>query len=107
MFDIGFAELLVIAVIALLVLGPERMPEAVRSTSAFLRKIKSSFNHIKTEIEREVGVDDIKREIHNEAILKQLNEDQHKATENLDEIRNDLNNLEFDINNTSNPKEPT
>ena len=100
MLDIGFSELLLIAVIALLVLGPERMPDAVRSTTRFLGKIKNGFNQLKTEFEREAGADDLRREIHNQAILEQLNATDSAATAGLDDIRKDLQGLEFDVNAT-------
>ncbi len=47
MFDIGFAELLIIGVVALLVIGPERLPEAVRTASAWINRLRRSFNEIK------------------------------------------------------------
>lgn len=95
MFDMGFAELLLIAVIALLVLGPERMPEAIRTTSRLLRQLRSGFTNLKNEFEREVNADEIRRELHNEAIMEQLNDGELK--EDLDSIRDGLSNLEYDI----------
>ena len=91
----GFAELLLIAVIALLVLGPERMPEAVRSTSRFLRQLRTGFNNLKNEFEREINADEIRRDLHNESIMQQLNNGDLK--EDLDGIREELTNLEYDI----------
>ena len=52
MFDIGFAELLIIGVVSLLVIGPERLPGAVRTVSLWLGRFKRSFNEIRQEIER-------------------------------------------------------
>ncbi len=72
MFDIGFAELLLIAVVGLLVIGPEQLPATVRTISLWLGRLRRSFNEIKADIEREVGADDIKRQLHNETILKEL-----------------------------------
>ena len=69
MFDIGFSELLVIAVVALLVLGPERLPGAARTAGLWIGRLKRSFNSIKMEVEREIGADDIRRQLHNEHIL--------------------------------------
>lgn len=72
MFDIGFAELLLIAVVGLLVIGPEQLPGTIRTISLWLGRLRRSFNEIKSDIEREIGADDIKRQLHNETILKEL-----------------------------------
>ncbi|WP_079203448.1 Sec-independent protein translocase protein TatB [Pseudomonas sp. CC6-YY-74] len=69
MFDIGFTELLLIGVVALLVLGPERLPGAVRTAGLWIGRIKRSFSTIKAEVEREIGADEIRRQLHNEQIL--------------------------------------
>ena len=62
MFDIGFPELLIVSVVALLVLGPERLPEALRTLSRWIGRIRRSFLDVKAEIEREIGADEIRRE---------------------------------------------
>jgi sec-independent protein translocase protein TatB len=69
MFDIGFTELLLIGVVALVVLGPERLPGAVRTAGLWIGRIKRSFSTIKAEVEREIGADEIRRQLHNEHIL--------------------------------------
>jgi sec-independent protein translocase protein TatB len=70
MFDIGFTELLLVALVALVVLGPERLPGAVRTAGLWIGRIKRSFNSIKAEVEREIGADEIRRQLHNEHILE-------------------------------------
>ena len=69
MFDIGFSELLLVGVVALVVLGPDRLPGAVRTASLWIGRIKRSFLSIKQEVEREIGADEIRRQLHNEQIL--------------------------------------
>ncbi len=69
MFDIGFTELLLIGVVALIVLGPDRLPGAVRTAGLWIGRIKRSFSAIKAEVEREIGADEIRRQLHNEQIL--------------------------------------
>ena len=63
MFDVGFIEILLLGVIALLVLGPERLPKAARIFGGFMRKARRSFEGIKQEIEREIDADELKRSI--------------------------------------------
>ncbi|UFQ98136.1 Sec-independent protein translocase protein TatB [Pseudomonas wenzhouensis] len=70
MFEIGFSELLLVGLVALVVLGPERLPEAVRTAGLWIGRIKRSFNSIKAEVEREIGADEIRRQLHNERILE-------------------------------------
>ncbi len=69
MFDIGFTELLLVGLVALVVLGPERLPGAVRTAGLWAGRLKRSFNNIKAEVEREIGADEIRRQLHNERIL--------------------------------------
>ncbi|UAA38726.1 Sec-independent protein translocase subunit TatB [Paraneptunicella aestuarii] len=59
MFDIGFLELVVVAVIALLVLGPERLPGAIRSTSRTIRNIKNMATGFRNEIEHQLHIQEL------------------------------------------------
>lgn len=70
MFGISFSELLLVGLVALLVLGPERLPGAARTAGLWIGRLKRSFNTIKMEVEREIGADDIRRQLHNEHILQ-------------------------------------
>ena len=63
MFDVGFSEILLIAVVALLVLGPERLPKAARFTGLWVRRARSQWDAVKTEFEREIAAEDLKRSI--------------------------------------------
>jgi len=81
MFDIGFAELIIISIVALLVIGPERLPGAVRTASAWLRRLRRSYNEIRHEIERE---------LHNDAIVEELRETRREMEGGLKETRDTL-----------------
>jgi len=70
MFGISFSELLLVGLVALLVLGPERLPGAARTAGLWIGRLKRSFNSIKMEVEREIGADEIRRQLHNEHILQ-------------------------------------
>lgn len=59
MFDIGFWELLVIGVLALLVLGPERLPGAVRSVARTIRSVRSMASGVKNEVEQQLRVHEL------------------------------------------------
>jgi sec-independent protein translocase protein TatB len=71
-FDIGFSELIVCAIVALVVIGPERMPEAVRTVGLWIGRLKRGLRETRSEIERQMGVDDIRRQLHNEDIMRSL-----------------------------------
>jgi len=78
MFDIGFPELLIVALVLLLVVGPERLPEVLRTVGRVVGSARRSFDTLKAELEREVGADDLRRELHNARIMedaKRLQED--------------------------------
>lgn len=61
MFDIGFSELMVIAVVALVVIGPERLPKVARTIGHLLGKAQRYVNDVKTEINREMEIDELRR----------------------------------------------
>ena len=63
MFDIGFSELLVIAVVALIVLGPERLPKAARFAGLWVRKARAQWYSVKSEFEREMAADELRRSL--------------------------------------------
>lgn len=75
MFDMGFSEILLIAVISLIVIGPKRMPETVRFLGYWFGKIRRSVHSARQEMEREFGLDEIRRDLHNEALLNQLDKE--------------------------------
>jgi sec-independent protein translocase protein TatB len=65
MFDVGFSELFLLALIGLIVLGPERLPGVARTVGAFIRKARTSWNNLRQTIEAELDqpeiMDPIKR----------------------------------------------
>lgn len=74
MFDIGFFEILLISVVALLVIGPDQLPAAVRTTLKWVRNAKSTFSGIKSQVAAEFGTEEIKREIQNISLVSFLDQ---------------------------------
>ena len=72
MFDIGFFELLLILLVGLVVLGPKKLPEAVKSVSRFLLWLKRQTNKTKQEINKTFGLNEVYQDSRNEEILKDL-----------------------------------
>ncbi|WP_343578136.1 Sec-independent protein translocase protein TatB [Pseudomonas sp.] len=98
MFGISFSELLLVGLVALLVLGPDRLPGAARTAGLWIGRLKRSFNAIKTEVERELGADEIRRQLHNEHIL-QMEQEAKK-------LMAPLTDLQFQARETFNPQQP-
>ena len=66
MFEIGFSEMVLVCVIALLVLGPDKLPGAVRQVARFIKKIRAIADAASIELQRELPVEEIRREINSE-----------------------------------------
>ena len=64
MFDIGFSELVVIALVALVVLGPERLPKAARLAGLWVRRARAHWYSVKSEFEQELVADELRRSLH-------------------------------------------
>ncbi len=60
MFDVGFSELLLLAIVALVVLGPEKLPHVARIAGAWVARIRRTVSHMQSEIEREVMAQEFK-----------------------------------------------
>lgn len=75
MLDIGFAELLVVSAIALFVVGPERLPSALRSMSLWVGRVRRGFEEIKA---------DVSREMHNEEVMRALKESRDEVQDIAD-----------------------
>jgi sec-independent protein translocase protein TatB len=80
MFDIGFSELLVIAVVALIVLGPERLPKAARLAGLWVRRARAQWYSVKAELEHDLAADELKRSLRDTGSALRSAEAQLQAT---------------------------
>ncbi|HEX4869250.1 MAG TPA: Sec-independent protein translocase protein TatB [Moraxellaceae bacterium] len=62
MFDVGFSELLLLAIVALVVLGPEKLPHAARIAGAWVGRIRRTVTSMQAEIEREVAAQEVRQQ---------------------------------------------
>ncbi|AFT68916.1 Twin arginine-targeting protein translocase TatB, putative [Alloalcanivorax dieselolei B5] len=84
MFDVGFSELLLIFVIALVVLGPERLPKAARTLGYWVGRARSTFNNLRNELEREALNMDMRERMEKQMREMGLDEDSiRKAKDSL------------------------
>ena len=70
--DFGSLELLLILVVTLLVIGPEKLPDTLRELGLWFGRLSRSFQSVKSEIEKEIGMDDVRRQLHNEAVMQEM-----------------------------------
>ena len=81
MFDIGILELFLVLLIGLVVLGPERLPEVVKSVTRSMKWIKKTITSTKEEVSKNIGLDEIYQDLRNEEILKRSETDGHQNKE--------------------------
>lgn len=77
MFDVSFGELLLIAVVALVVLGPERLPGAARTAGALLRRVRRGWDSVRSEVMRELEAEELRGK------LKEAQEAARSAADDL------------------------
>ena len=87
----GFSEILLIAVVALIVIGPERLPGAIRTGSVWLGKVKRSYNEIKREVELE---------LHNNEVMENLKKAQDDLEQETKRIQSAVEGAPEDGTNT-------
>lgn len=85
MFNVGMTELLVFAIIALLILGPDKLPEAIRFTSRWYAKAKRFVGNIQDDIDRELRVSELK---------DQMQKEMQRITELEEKLKVQLKNIE-------------
>jgi len=79
MFEIGFLELLVIVFVGLLVVGPEKLPEIIKTLTRSFVAIRSYLKETRSEIEKSVGMDEIRQDLHNEKIMEDLKKNKKES----------------------------
>ena len=96
MFDIGFSELVLVAIITLLVMGPERMPGAIRTVRLLTGRLRNSWLQLRDEIEHSVDMNDIRQDLHNDAVMKGLKQTEYDLQKTLRDTQQALNTSDDD-----------
>ena len=91
MIEISFGKLVLLALIALIVLGPEKLPGAARTAGALLRRMRSGWDNVRAEVERELQVEEIRRAAREaaaqaEAAQQEVRDGLHQVREPLAQI---------------------
>lgn len=94
MFDIGFWEIALIGVLALVILGPERLPHAARTVGNFVGKARRYIEGVKSEVEKEFDTGELKRMLHNQEV--QIRELQGQVSGTANEFKDTYDNIASD-----------
>jgi sec-independent protein translocase protein TatB len=86
MFGMGFIEIFLVLIVAIIALGPEKLPGAMVDTVKFFKKIKSELGDAKASIDKELDLSEMKRDA--EQLKQSVSNIQHMANIDLDEITN-------------------
>ena len=88
MFDFGFWEIAIIGVITLIVVGPEKMPSLARKVGLYFGKLNRFFNKVKSDINEEIRMDEIKEQMsmdEEKIIISEVTEDIQSSVDSLKE----------------------
>lgn len=92
MFDLSMGKLLLLALIALLVLGPDKLPGAARTLGAMVRRLRAAWDNVRSDLERELEVEEIRRAANKaaaeaEAAQNQANETLRTLQAEVEKVR--------------------
>jgi sec-independent protein translocase protein TatB len=87
MFDIGFTELLVIFVVALLVVGPDQLPVVAKKVGLYLGRMRRSFQAIKDEVDQELEIEAVKAQLKERAMLAEAKQIEAELTKTVEVIK--------------------
>lgn len=107
MFDVGFWELVVIGIVALLVLGPERLPVVARTVGLWYGKARYFVGTVKADIDRELKADELKRIVEQQVKSDGLYDMVDEAKASLQEIKSGLQSVDrpVDMKSLDSPEE--
>lgn len=89
MFDIGFTELMVIAVVGLIVIGPERMPKVARTVGHLLGRLQRYVGDVKADINREMQIEELKKL--QSQVVDQARDMERQVNEQMRSVETELN----------------
>jgi sec-independent protein translocase protein TatB len=89
MFDVGFSELILIALVALIVIGPERLPKVARTVGHLLGRLQRYVNDVKSDINREMQLDELKKL--QEQVASQARDMERQVNDQMHSVETSLN----------------
>ena len=101
MFDIGFSELVVIAVVALIVLGPERLPKAARTMGHLFGRLQRYVNDVKADINREMELEELRKV--QQQVKDAATDFERSMNKAMDDANAGVKSVESELNAAANP----
>ena len=81
MFQIGFLEILIIFILGLIIIGPERLPEVIKTFLKLYKRIEKKFINFKRDIEDDIGSNELKKDVFNELRMEELESSKEENNE--------------------------
>ena len=72
MFQVGFLEIAIILILGLLVIGPKRLPDLIKTILKFYKKVQKQISNLKSDLEEDIGTEEIKKDVFNEMRMEEL-----------------------------------
>ena len=81
MFQIGFLEILIIFILGLIIIGPKRLPEVIKTFHKLYKRIEKKFMNFKKDIEDDIGSNELKKDVFNELRMEELESSKEENNE--------------------------
>ena len=72
MFQVGFLEIAIILILGLLIIGPKRLPDLIKTILKFYKKVQKQISNLKSDLEEDIGTEEIKKDVFNEMRMEEL-----------------------------------
>jgi sec-independent protein translocase protein TatB len=72
LFQVGFLEIAIILILGLLIIGPKRLPDLIKTILKFYKKVQRQISNLKSDLEEDIGTEEIKKDVFNEMRMEEL-----------------------------------
>ena len=72
MFQVGFLEIAIILILGLIVIGPKRLPDLIKTILKFYKRVQKQISNLKNDLEEDIGTEEIKKDVFNEMRMEEL-----------------------------------
>ncbi|MGR8935431.1 MAG: Sec-independent protein translocase protein TatB [Gammaproteobacteria bacterium] len=103
MFEVGFWEIVMVGLVALLVIGPERLPKAARIAGFWIGKTRGMITAVKAEIAEELHAEELRQTLKEQADLEEVRQLMDEASESVQDLNDSLGGRPSNVKNRSKP----
>jgi len=72
LFQVGFLEIAIILLLGLIIIGPKRLPDLIKTILKFYKKVQKQISNLKNDLEEDIGTEEIKKDVFNEMRMEEL-----------------------------------